>query len=133
MATRHSRFFAAAFAVGLTVTLMEVPAFAGGIGHARLADQLGVRLATTPPANAKLGSTFEGVVVDAAKLSGKGVPGLKRNDKVLLKIVGPNNEFEIQKSGAPSGRRFKFDPQGGIQPSDAPAARAPLAAPAVKQ
>lgn len=121
------------FAFALAAILLAGLALAGPIGNTRLLDQIGVRLSSTPPANAKIGSTFEGVVVDPAKLAGKGVQGLRANDKVLLKIVGPNNEFEIQKSGAPSGKRFKFNPQGGIQPEDAPPARAPVAAPAGKQ
>lgn len=128
-----TRSLSALAALAIAGTLVAHPALGGGIGITGLADQLGVRLAAPPPANAKIGSTFDGVVVDPAKLSGKGFPGLKRNDKLLLKIVGPNNEFEVQKAGAPSGKRFKFNPQGIIQPQDSPAAHAPVAAPAVKQ
>lgn len=121
------------FALALAAILLAGPALGGPIGNLRVLDQLGVRLATTPPENAKIGSTFEGVVVDPAKLAGKGVQSLRANDKVLLKIVGPNNEFEVRKAGAPSGKRFKVSPQGIVQAQDLPAAHAPIAAPAGKQ
>jgi hypothetical protein len=126
-------FLAAALIVALAGTLLAKQVLAGGIGNQRLLDQLGVRLATTPPANPKVGSTFEGVVVDPAKLSAKGFPGIKRNDKVLLKITGPNNEFAIRQGGTPLERRFKFNAQGIIGPNTLPTKIAPAAAPAVKQ
>ena len=130
MSSRRLSFFAAALA--FTGILVAGQGFAGGVVK-QIESQLGVRLATTPPANARIGSTFEGVVVDAAKLSGKGFPGVKKNDKVSLKIVGPNNEFQIQQWGDPHVRRFKFNPQGIIQPQDSPTKIAPAAAPALKQ
>lgn len=121
------------FVFAVAAILLAGPALGGAIGNRAALDQLGVRLATAPPANAKIGSTFEGVVVDPAKLVGKGFQGVRANDKVLFKIVGPNNAFEVRKAGASSGKSFKFDPQGIIQPWDSPTARAPVAAPAVKQ
>lgn len=122
------------FVFAFAVILLPTHGLAGGsIGRSNVEAQLGVRLATAPPANAKIGSTFEGVVVDPAKLVGKGFQGVRVNDKVLFKIVGPNNAFEVRKAGTPSGKSFKFDPQGIVQPWDSPTARAPAAAPAVKQ
>jgi hypothetical protein len=133
MPTRRRFFLAATLAVVSAGTFFAGTTRAGSIGRSRIEAQLGVRLGSTPPANATVGSTFAGVVVDPAKLSGKGFPGLRKNDKLVLKIVGPNNEFEIQHAGAPAGKRFKLNPQGIIQPADLAAAHAPVAAPAVKQ
>jgi hypothetical protein len=124
MNTRRLPFLAAVLAVVSAGTFFAGTTRAGGsVGSSRIEAQLGVRLASTPPANARIGSTFEGVVVDPAKLSARGFPGIKKNDKLLLKIVGPNNEFEIQQAGSPLKKRFKFDPQGIMGPESAPAVK----------
>jgi len=138
MNTRRLPFLAAAVAVGLAGTLLQGPALASKAAPA-LEAQLGVRLASTPPANARIGSTFEGVVLDPAKLSARGFPGIKKNDRLLLKIVGPNNEFEIQQAASPLKKRFKMNAQGIIDDNNLPAgvdpggAQLPNNKPAVKQ
>jgi hypothetical protein len=132
MRTRRLPILAAAFAFALAGAL-QTPALANVKSASALEAQLGVRLASTPPANARVGATFEGVVLDPAKLSARGFPGIKKNDKLLLKIVGPNNEFEIQQTGSPLRKQFKMNAQGIIDDNSRPAPLAPNAAPAVKQ
>jgi len=121
-------------ALAFAWTLLANPAHAGGLkDRSAIEAQLGVRLAATLSSDARIGSTFEGVVLDPAKLSARGFAGIQENDTVLLKVVGPNNEFEVQQPGSPVKKRFTLTTKGSILPVNSPATRGPMPAPPVKK
>ena len=115
----------------LVGTFLATPAHAGGALRPALEAQLGVRLASTPPADAKIGSTFEAVVLDPAKLSARGFGRIQKNDTVILKIVGPNNEFEVQQPTSSVKKRFTLNTKGSLV--DSPTTGELMPAPAVKK
>ncbi|MCM3877669.1 MAG: hypothetical protein NEA02_14785 [Thermoanaerobaculia bacterium] len=110
-------------ALAIAILLAAGSAFAGDIIGGRLVNQIGVRLSSRAAAKPKVGDTFQGVVVDPAKLSGFGFNNLKQGDRVTLKITGPNNEFELQRASSPTfSKAFHFDPQGKLVPGPVSAA-----------
>jgi len=102
-------------AIGLAL-VASGPLRAGLPGTQKVEAQIGVRLSQTPPANARIGTTYEGIVVDAAKLSARGFPGVKQNDHVTLKITGPHGQFDVVHAALRLTRSFELNAQGVVSP-----------------
>lgn len=118
MKSRHSHSIPFSVVAGLCLAALILPARAfGGIGghSAKVEQQLGLRLSTQPTPNARVGDTFEGVVLDPAKLSAFGFQGIKRGDKVTLKITGPHDAFEVLHPSSRLSRSFTFGVQGALK------------------